>query len=348
MKREDISNAVGNISNRHIQEAESYSWQNITPKRFSSKKIVALLSSLALCFTLAVPALAAADVQAAYKILYAVSPKIAQELKPVRMSCEDDGIKMEVISAYINADKAEIYISMQDITDERIDETTDLFDSYSINRPFSSSATCERISYDEGTKTATFLISITQWGQKEIGGEKITFTVDKFLSNKQEYHDKIPQIDLSTVSLSPQTQTDVNIRGWSTQGDISLDDFSKGPEYIHYLTATSEGSVSPVNGVTVTGAGFIAGKLHIQAYYENILETDNHGFFRLVNAEGDEINSEASVSFWDSEQSGSYEEYILNVSPHEINDYTLYGDFYTCNSLTNGDWQVTFPLEYRE
>jgi hypothetical protein len=166
---------------------------------------VALVASLAVCFTLAVPAMAAADVQVAYEILYAVSPKIAQELKPVRMSCEDDGIKMEVISAYINGDKAEIYISMQDMTDDRIDETTDLFDSYSINRPFSSSGTCERISYDEETNIATFLISITQWGQKEIGGEKITFTVDKFLSNKREYHDKIPQIDLSTVNLFPQT-----------------------------------------------------------------------------------------------------------------------------------------------
>jgi hypothetical protein len=309
----------------------------------SCKKIVALVASLAVCFTLAVPAMAAADVQVAYEILYAVSPKIAQELKPVRMSCEDDGIKMEVISAYINGDKAEIYISMQDMTDDRIDETTDLFDSYSINRPFSSSGTCERISYDEETNIATFLISITQWGQKEIGGEKITFTVDKFLSNKREYHDKIPQIDLSTVNLFPQTQTDVDLRGWSFSGDINEE-----PEYTHYLTATSEGSFSPVNGVIVTAVGFIDGKFHIQAYYENILETDNHGYFHLVNADGDEISSEASVSFWDSERSGSYEEYIFDVSPNEINDYTLYGHFYTCNSLKNGDWQVTFPLEYEE
>ena len=345
MKREDISHAVGNISTRHIQEAESYSSQNssFARKRVSTKKIVAVAASVALFFTIAVPALAAADVQAAYEILYAVSPKIAQELKPVRMSCEDDGVKMEVISAYIKGEKAEIYISMQDMTGERIDETTDLFDSYSINRPFSSSATCERISYDEQTKTATFLISITQSGRKKISGKKITFTVDKFLSNKQEYHDKISQIDLSTVSPSPQTQTDVNIRGQSFSGDIGEE-----PKYTHYLTATSEEYFSPVDGVTVTGAGFIAGKLHIQAYYENILETDNHGNAYLVNADGDEIRSKASVSFWDSERSGSYEEYIFDISPNEINNYTLYGHFWTCNSLTKGDWQVTFPLEYDE
>ena len=345
MKREDISHSVGNISTRHIQEAESYSSQNIsfTSKRFSTKKIAALVASVALFFTLAVPVLAAADVQAVYEILYAVSPRIAQELKPVRMSSEDNGINMEVISAYINGDKAHIYISMQDMTGERIDETIDLYDSYSINRPFSSSATCESISYDEEANTATFLISITQWEQKEIGGKKITFTVDKFLSNKQEYHDKIPQIDLNTVNFSPQTQSDINMRGWSFSGDIS-----EKPKYIDYLTATSEGSFSPINGVTVTGVGFIAGKLHIQAYYENILETDNHGYVYLVNAAGDEIRSEASVSFWDSERSGSYEEYIFDVTPSEINNYELYGHFWTCNSLTNGDWQVTFPLEYEE
>jgi protocatechuate 3,4-dioxygenase beta subunit len=56
-----------------------------------------------------------------------------------------------------------------------------------------------------------------------------------------------------------------------------------------------------------------------------------------VNADGDEISSEASVSFWDSERNGTYEEYIFDVSPHEINNYTLCGDFYTCNSLTSGD-----------
>lgn len=345
MKREDISHAVGNINTRHIQEAESYSRQNISfaRKQFSTNKIVALVASVALFFTLAVPALAAADVQATYEILYAVSPKIAQELKPVRMHSEDDDIKMEVISAYISGDKAHIYISMQDMTGERIDETTDLYDSYSINRPFSSSATCERISYDEETNTATFLISITQWGQKKIGGKKITFTVDKFLSNKQEFHDKIPQIDLNTVNLSPQTQSGVDMRGWSFNGDIS-----EKPEYTDYLTATSEGSFSPVDDVTVTGVGFIAEKLHIQAYYKNILETDNHGYVYLVNADGDEIKSEASVAFWDSERSGSYEEYIFDVSPNEINNYELYGHFWTCNSLTNGDWQVTFPLEYEE
>lgn len=342
MKREDISNAVGGISTRHIKEAESHFSQNIysTRKRFSAKKMVLLVAAIVICFALAVPALAAVDIQAAYEILYGVSPKIAQELKPVRMSCEDDGIRMEVISACIKDEKADIYISMQDMTGDRIDGTVDLFDSYSINSPFPSSATCEMISYDEETRAATFLISITQMGQKKIDGEKITFSVDKFLSNKQEYNDEVPQIDLSKANLSAKTQTDVKIRGWSF-----VDASCQKPEYIHCLATVPEEYFSPTDGVTITGVGFIDEKLHIQVYYDNILETDNHGYVRLLNADGDEINSEANISFWDSEQKGSYEEYIFDVSPNEISDYRLFGYFWTSRPLVRGKWQVTFPLE---
>ena len=34
---------------------------------------------------------------------------------------------------------------------------------------------------------------------------------------------------------------------------------------------------SPVPGVTITGIEYIGDDLHIQAYYENIIEMDNHG-----------------------------------------------------------------------
>ncbi len=28
-----------------------------------------------------------------------------------------------------------------------------------------------------------------------------------------------------------------------------------------------------------------------------------------------------------------------------INQYSLYGDFYISTSFTQGDWQITFPIE---
>ena len=75
-----------------------------------------------LCFVLPspIPVLAAADVDLAYDILYAVSPQTAQGLKPVRMACEDNGIRMEVIAADFRDNKAQILISMQDLAGDKL------------------------------------------------------------------------------------------------------------------------------------------------------------------------------------------------------------------------------------
>lgn len=57
----------------------------------------------------------------------------------------------------VQGDRADIYISMQDLTGDRIDETMDLFDSYQINRPFDSSGACRLAGYDAQQKAAAFL-----------------------------------------------------------------------------------------------------------------------------------------------------------------------------------------------
>jgi hypothetical protein len=339
MKREEISEAVGNISPRHVQEAYS-NWPRINSykhRKFSIKRMIALVATLVLCFAIAIPVLAAADVDLAYDILYAVSPQTAQGLKPVRMACEDNGIRMEVIAADFRDNKAQILISMQDLAGDRIDETTDLFDSYTINQPFPGNATCELVGFNDETTTSEFMIHITNAEDKDIVGKKITFKIDKFLSDKKEFHDVLPLINLSDVPLSPQTQTNVRIRGLSNEAEALKED--------PFLVPDPEKSFSPVNGVTITATGFINQRLHIQAYYENILETDNHGYLELMDAEGNMIRCLGSMSFWDSEKKGSYEEYIFDVSPDEISEYKAYGNFWTCDTLVTGDWQVTFPID---
>lgn len=92
----------------------------------------------------------------AYEFLYTLSPSAAQKLKPVSMISEDNGIKIEVISAYVESGEAKILISVQDLEEDRIDETTDLFDSFSINTSFDCSSSCENIKYDAETETAVF------------------------------------------------------------------------------------------------------------------------------------------------------------------------------------------------
>lgn len=148
-------------------------------------KKAAIISAVLLIFIFAVVPVLAENVPYVYEMIYYVSPSAAQFFMPVKKSCVDNGIKMEVVSAYVHDNKAEIYITMQDLTGERIDGTIDLYDSYSINRSFDSSATCRLVDYDESTGTATFYICITEWGDRKIDGEKITFSVREFISNRK-------------------------------------------------------------------------------------------------------------------------------------------------------------------
>lgn len=333
MKRNTISEAIGAISEKYIVEANDMTTFNKNKTNRVFKRITAIAAAAAICFSVSVTAMAAANVEPAYNILYAISPQIAQSLKPIQLSCEDNGIKMEVISADVRDDKAYIYVAMQDMTGDRIDETVDLFDSWRINCPFDQSGTCSLISYDKGTKTGTFLIEIKTMHGEKIDGKKVTFYIGEFLSHKQEMEGVRLDLDLTKAVLNPKTQTDADGRGQ----DINL------PMLL------SEGSMLDIGkGASVTGMGFIDGQLHIQAYYEDILQTDNHGYIYLVDKNGQELygkdGESFGTSFWDKDRKGSYEEYIFDITPEELADYQVYGYFMLSDTLTKGNWNITFKL----
>ena len=137
MRKKDISDAIGNINDRYIEEAADFQRKKKrTGKSSILQKSVAAAASFILVFILSVSTLVAADFSPAYEFLYTLSPSAAQKLKPVSMISEDNGIKIEVISAYVESGEAKILISVQDLEEDRIDETTDLFDSFSINTSF--------------------------------------------------------------------------------------------------------------------------------------------------------------------------------------------------------------------
>ncbi|MBQ8001070.1 MAG: hypothetical protein IJ298_07735 [Ruminococcus sp.] len=338
MNADKLLDSIGMINEEYVEEA-----CNPTPKLIRKKSVfkLALVAVIALlCISLIVPTFAVV-VREPDKLLYAMFPSIAQKLKPVQMSCVDNGIKLEVISANVTDTEAQVYVSLQDLQGDRVDDTTDLFDSYNIRRPFDSNATCSMVSFDSETKTATFLIDIEWYNTRNVLGSKVTFSLDEFLSHKQEYEGYLEGIDLSQVGNATDTITDVSIRGGSyiDENQVLLDENSK------YLKPLQSGIVeSPVDGVQITGMGYINGKLHIQTYYNNILDYDNHGFVSIVDKYGNKDYGEQSIAFWDEDKVGSYEEGVFDISPEELADSRLYCYFVTTDTVTRGNWEVTFEL----
>ncbi len=305
-------------------------------------RIAVTAAALITCISVSMPVLAA-YVPAVYELMYLVSPEIAQYFVPVQESCEDNGIRMEVVSAYIHGNKAEIYITIQDLTSDRIDGTTDLFDSYDIHRAFSSSASCRLAGYDAQTKTAAFLILIEEWGDREIAGSKLTFSLREFLSHKTSAEGVGVDIPLSGIESNAKTQK-VYLNGWD-----GIDPPLSGDEAAALVP--QEAICSPLKGLDVTAAGYVDGRLHIQLATTEKLTLDPHGYFYLADGSGGQRLYDYSFSFTEEADTGvrtDYQEFVFDIPQDELDRYKLYGNFYTAGMRTAGDWRITFPLVLNE
>lgn len=332
MKKEDMLDKMSLIDAKYIEEAV-YPGKK---KRMSLKYMSILAACICLCLGAVISVLAVTN-ENAYEMLYSVAPGIAQRLKPVNASCTDQGIEMQVIAAKIQDEKAEILISLKDTEETRIDETIDLFDSYSIHTPYDQSGGCSLADYDEETGSAIFLIQIEQINHELIPGDKITFSVGNLLTGKKHFDAEMSEIDMRNLPEVKEFMIDPNVRGASASGREA--DINKLIEPDDINARWIE------DGVSVTSYGIVNGELHIQMRYDNIHQTDNHGFLYLKSQDGEQIFCDGSISFWDERCQNSYEEYIFQIPEDGLDNYQVWGEFWTCNTLIEGKWQVTFPME---
>lgn len=332
MNIDKLTDAIGMIEDNMIKEAKE------TPQKtvcipFRKLAVAAVIALV--CFG-SVPALAAADVEPAYNLLYTLSPALAQKFKPIHRSCTDQGIQMEVDSAYIHGDTAEAIICIKDLSGDRIDETVDLFDSYTIRNIKDSSGTCNLLDYNETTGVATFAVLMEQMDGSSLTGSKVTFSVSKLLCKKEQFNGALEELSLSSVTGTPVLIDNVKIRGGGG---------SPRPDNTVFLQPASSPLSTPISGISVTGLGYENGKLHVQICYKDIGTTDNHGWIWLQDKNGEVVNCSYDVSFWDSSLTDSYDEYFFELPYEELENYTIYGEFVSSGLLIEGDWQITFPLE---
>ena len=349
---EELVNKVKNFSNKEVVKKVK------KQKNVILKPAIAIITIVIVFFSMPV---LASKVPSIYNLMYLVSPTVAQYFMPVQRFCENQGIKMEVVSANIYDNEAKIYITMQDLTEDRIDRTTDLNDSYSINRDFKCSAChCEFVGFDNKIKTATFLISIKDIENKKIDGKKITFIVNNFMSHKKEWENiKFP---ISFEDIDNNTETmQVRLSGFGSDEEKYM---NLNPNEINNTVLVPKRDIDfGVTDMKITGIGYIDGKLHIQVSAKNNLKLDNHGEVYLKdNITGENKKSNYNLSFilWQNEDKLEnetdntknanenridYTEYVFDIPKEELENYSIYGDFTASGLYVEGDWKVTFPLE---
>lgn len=306
-------------------------------KRGVRRRPLAAAAAAVLCLSLAVPA--AARTGPGYAALYTVSPAVAQFFQPVQKSDTDNGIRMEVASVSVEGDTAKAYVTLTDLEGNRVDGTTDLYDSYDFHIPFDSIGCCQRVSYDETTHTATFLITQQTMDGRDIPGGKLTFSVGCFLSGKETAEDLAVGLNLRDYAAEAATTDRLSNSGGGGESYAAWEDAPM---------LTPQGILAePMEGLPITAAGYAGGLLHIQVELRDQLRTDNHCWLYLKDPGGQALEPLANVYFTNGstgEDRETYVDFLFDIAPEALNAWSLYGDFYTAVQYTEGSWRVTFPL----
>lgn len=150
------------------------------------KIILAVAAALA-CVSTAV----AANQEAVLRVLYQIAPGMAEYLQPVGQVCEDQGVKLEVVSADVEGSTAKVYLSLTDTTGSLFgDAAPDLYDSWHLDYPRWGRAAplscgCSTVDYDPSTHTATYFLQIDDLGG-DIPAGAFEFSFNKLLIGKVE------------------------------------------------------------------------------------------------------------------------------------------------------------------
>ena len=298
--------------------------------RSAAMRVGIVFAVFALCLMTITPALAA-EIPEVYDMLYLVLPETAQFFKPVQKSDIDQNIEIKVESVYVNGAEADAVVSVRDLSQDRLSEKIDFDDSYEIHTGFDSVGTSNQIDYEAVTRTATFLNETSSMNLGDlIVGKKLTISFQTLLSGKIERLAYPISIDWSTVPDTVQTEL---------------------PEpYFETVLVPGEKQWDILDGFSITGIGYVDGKLHIQLYTPRRHTFSDHAFLYLKSGEEEPLWSNAVYRGGYSgdpvlDREADYIDYVFDVKQEELPKYTLFGDFYGYQTRVDGDWSITFPLQ---
>jgi hypothetical protein len=328
---------------KHIEESEPYECiENpiaVTKNRRVKWFVVPLVASALIVLSAGV---GAARIPSINNLVANVSPEIALMLQPIEVSDEYDGIKMDVIAAMNDNEMAVIYVTLQDLTGNRIDETLDLYD-YSISgaQMFNS----QIVDYDETTNTATLRIQGN--GGKSLNGKKVNFRIASFLSDKQKYNVAV-NTNLSEIKSKPPQTVPLEMNDVPGGGG-KLYQKLKDQGTVQVLKPNeNEISLPEIKFLHISNIGIIDNRLHIQVRW-NKDNIDDHGYFYFDDNLGNEILP-SSINFGTDEAGhtnygNEYTDYIYDKDRVDFEGQKLLGNFVSNGKYTTGKWNTIFKME---
>ncbi|MCD7948212.1 MAG: S-layer homology domain-containing protein [Oscillospiraceae bacterium] len=310
---------------------------------------------------------ASSATQDSFAFLQGLAPAFLDILVPVQASCEDQGIRMELIGANQYGNMAVACLSLHDTTGEnRVTENTDFMDGFyvSIGQAAASdttgySWTRTLLDFDESTNTAYLEFLITADAGSRLSNTLALGTSLIYFDTLSYELEPIPvaMSDVKTVTGDTIKVSSVISCGASNDGVLPFafqnDDDRTAILTPGYYAAMPHG----YDGQWISNIGVIDGKLHVQIGSYANAEFGGTPQLDLVSAGGEQMTENCWFAFFaDADHQIAsdrdtafetakyrYDEVILPVDQATLSGYTLCFTG-TLASGAEGSWQLAAEL----
>ena len=326
-------------------------------KRLSFRPLSAVAAVLAVIL-LATPVMAA-YVEPVNELLYQLSPEMAERFTPIRKTINKNGIQMEVLSASVHGNVAEIVVSFEDLEGERI--TRNFLPEFEIRHysPFLTLVSGMRVEgltddcsgYDPETGKAPYLLTFHCLEQNlaELFDNKITLICEQGYRWLEPEAVTLPlklsDTEIMTVQVERGYPTDhvpeIPFDGFGTGAKGGNEEWNRRTEY--NILTPGKTAINLTMETEITGIAFVDGQLHIQSRsLSDIVGCDA----LLVDREGNRIEPSVYAAFTieEGENWGFYKEEVFDITEAEMENYTL-EIIVSASERIEGPWKVTFEFE---
>lgn len=359
----DASNLAGQVRGRlHRESSRAAAPRRVRWPR-SAAAVIAMSAVLVVSATAVAAALGGFD-----WFIERFNPSFGEIIEPVEVSCEDQGIRMEVIGAQKYENKAIVYLSLQDISGQnRLTEQADFRDGFSVTidrrQPKTGGQTDEvsaggfswkqnLLYFDKGTNTLYYEFNITADSDSPMS-DPLELSSFLIYFSERDYENEpvsVSLADLGGTQVMPLREDQV----W---GGMNVPD-----DYSGFTEALAPGRYSALpsgeDDQWLSNIGIVDGKLHVQigkVFGKEFGSSD--ATLSLMAPDGELIAPDYELtllgdgnhSLLDSKTSDyddavyKYEESVFSVNAKELDGYTLCfsGSVY---SGVEGHWKVAANL----
>lgn len=280
-----------------------------------------------------------------------VSPETAARFSPIQKADTENGIRMEVVSASIREENVEVYVTFEDMEEDRLNGEISCLYGNLYRRGFGTEyhnydGNTQVFDYDPETGVQTVMERVTHLvyseeedkylPAEERTGEKLMYVVEKIdictESVKEEVPSSLVKTDVQTIDRTGEGYASFGYAGW--------EEWVKQESWRTLLSETPVSALS--EEIDLMGMGYIDGEFHVQVRKQPAEDSQIGYEIYLLDREG-RIKPFDNGVFFTDRNGADYSEWVFKVPEEAFGEYTIMFTLSRYETI-EGPWRVTFPI----